>query len=164
MNNEDSVTDAPPETTAGGEIARLVRTHNTQLFMVIVSALTAVGFVQTAHIFSEAPPFLEALTWGRIALLAAVLASNATTTALAIRRARSDATAPPERAALREFVRAKTIATWSLAMAADFCAVSLLFGHRTMDALIALAAFLLLWMARPNPEGLASFQSTIQGG
>lgn len=63
---------------------------------------------------------------------------------------------------LPAFSTGKRISTVLLAVAGVFASACLLFGHQTMDVLLALLPILLLLISRPNYFSLIAFVGTVQ--
>jgi hypothetical protein len=152
------------EAFAQRETARLVRMSNLAIFVVLVLGLACVAYVQTTRFFSDRQQIHGWLVGLRLLLpmLALFLTGVITRRLLTgfIRRVGAVELTLGDYIPL--FARCKGTSIALLTAAGLFSSACLLFGHRTLDVLLAGLPLLLLLITRPTFFSLVAFIGTVQ--
>src|SRR5262245_32530193 len=133
-------------------IGRLVRSSNLAIFVIVAAGLACVAYVKTTHFFSDRQEFRGWLIALRVTLpIAALFVTGIATKQILSRFVQRvggvDLTIADY---LPAFSVCKTVSIVLLTIAGLFGSICLLFGHQTMDVLLAGLPILLLLISRPT--------------
>lgn len=144
-------------------VARLIRHNNLAIFLIVLAGLAAVAMVETQHLFPQLPAWMWLLTLLRIVLPLAALAATGLITSWSIRRLLADLGQRPvtPAAATPTFYFAKLSSIRLLLLCGLFSSACLLFGHRTLDVILAVVPIVLLVVTRVNQHGPAVFAAFV---
>ena len=148
---------------AAAVVTRIIRQNNLAIFLIIVTGLAAVAIVETQHLYPQHPPYLWLLTTLRIIAPILALVLTGVFTNGIIRRLLAEARDGPITPAsiLSAFYVAKVTSIRLLTAAGLFSSACLLFGHRTVDLVLAVIPVLLLLVTRVNQGGPAVFAAFV---